>query len=284
MFYYKRIVYHVQHFNDTCRTDIAFCNSGIERITSQIVKSVHVQLTGYQLMKKILSILTFEDRNGKIQLPVEVIVYLLHHHQRDLFMGDSKYEEIAEVYDETQPGDEVPYDYLYLSVNLEPNEDTDYGEYQYKASLTEFYYDENGYCIALAECDEDEHCYVVAKTQSTVPANTLEFVSVTDGDNTIVAQYNRPLNTNNSDKDVEDVSSCTTAREVGTDVTEDPNVVHIFDQLPYGNGVEIPKNSFEPGDLYIITTVKTWSDEANDNVDIVTTCSEKIVIPGTPEE
>lgn len=40
-------------------------------------------------MEEVLGILTLEDGDGKVQLTVETVIDLLHHHQRDFLMGDT---------------------------------------------------------------------------------------------------------------------------------------------------------------------------------------------------
>ena len=86
MFYYKRIVYHIEHLDDTSRTNVTFRHSCIERITTKIVEPVHIELTGDQLVQEVLRVLTLEDRNSQVQLPVEMTVDFFHHQQRDLLM------------------------------------------------------------------------------------------------------------------------------------------------------------------------------------------------------
>ena len=41
---------HIQHFDDASRSNVAFSDACEERIATQIIQTVHVELTGYQLM------------------------------------------------------------------------------------------------------------------------------------------------------------------------------------------------------------------------------------------
>ena len=86
MIYNQRVIYHVEHLNDSGRADIPFCHPRIERVTSQIVKTVHIELTGNQLVQEVLWIFSFEDGDGQVQLSVEVLIDLLHHQQGDIFV------------------------------------------------------------------------------------------------------------------------------------------------------------------------------------------------------
>ena len=81
LFHHQGIVYDVEHLDDTSRTDISFCHTRIEGVAPQIVETVHIQLARYELVEEVLRVLALEDGNGQVQLPVEVAVDFLHHHQ-----------------------------------------------------------------------------------------------------------------------------------------------------------------------------------------------------------
>ena len=53
-------------------------------------------LTGDELVEEALGVLVLEDGDGHAQLVVQVVVDLLHHHQRDVFMGDAMDEGVLQ--------------------------------------------------------------------------------------------------------------------------------------------------------------------------------------------
>ena len=75
------IIHHIEHLDDACRTDITLSDARIERVAPQVVETVHIQLAGDELVEEVLRIVALEDRDGQIQLSVQVAVDLFHHHQ-----------------------------------------------------------------------------------------------------------------------------------------------------------------------------------------------------------
>ena len=61
MLYNEGIVYDIEHLDDSCRADVSFCDASEERVASQIVQTVHVELAGDELMEKALGVLVLEN-------------------------------------------------------------------------------------------------------------------------------------------------------------------------------------------------------------------------------
>ena len=78
-FYDKRIVHNIQHLDDSCRPDVPFCHAREKTVTSQIVKSVHIELAGDELMEERLGVVVLEDADGEVQCPVHLLVDTVHH-------------------------------------------------------------------------------------------------------------------------------------------------------------------------------------------------------------
>ena len=92
----QRIIMYVEHLYYTGRADISFRNPCIETVATEIVKSVHIELTAYELMEKLLRIFVLENLYGKIQTSAELLIHALHEKQRNLFMVDTCYKRILQ--------------------------------------------------------------------------------------------------------------------------------------------------------------------------------------------
>ena len=93
---YQSVVGHIEHLDNARTTDVALCNACIERVSTQIVQSVHVQLTGYQLVEYFVRVFVLEDAYRQIQLTFHVAVDLFHHQQRDVLVRDSVYQRVLQ--------------------------------------------------------------------------------------------------------------------------------------------------------------------------------------------
>ena len=93
---HQLVVGHIQHLDDACRTDVSFCNAGIEGVATKIVQAVHVQLTGNQLMEYFVGIFVLENGDGQIQLVFQIVVYLFHHHQGYVLMGNAVNQRVLQ--------------------------------------------------------------------------------------------------------------------------------------------------------------------------------------------
>jgi len=85
----EAVVRHVEHFDDSCRTDIPFRYAGVETVASKIIEPVHIQLPAYKLMQETFRIFVLEDLNGKAELPVHLLVHPFHEYKGDFFVRNS---------------------------------------------------------------------------------------------------------------------------------------------------------------------------------------------------
>ena len=44
------VIRYIKHFDNSGGTDVSFCHACIKAVTAKIIKSVHIQLTAYELM------------------------------------------------------------------------------------------------------------------------------------------------------------------------------------------------------------------------------------------
>ena len=93
-FNYETVVGHIKHLDDAGRTDIPFCNTGIETVTTKIIEAVHIQLTTDELMQKPFRIFVLKDLYGKTKLPVHFFIHSFHQHKGDFFVRNSLYNRI----------------------------------------------------------------------------------------------------------------------------------------------------------------------------------------------
>ncbi len=46
----ESVIRYIKHFDNSGGTDVSFCHACIKAVTAKIIKSVHIQLTAYELM------------------------------------------------------------------------------------------------------------------------------------------------------------------------------------------------------------------------------------------
>ena len=90
------VIGHIKHLDDTGRTDVPLCDTGIETVTSQIVQTVHVELPTDELVKETFGIFVFEYLDGKAELPVHFFVHAFHKHEGNLFVRYILHDSIFE--------------------------------------------------------------------------------------------------------------------------------------------------------------------------------------------
>ena len=118
MFDHQCIVDNVEHLDDACRSYVALGDASEERVASQIVQAVHVELTGDELMEEVLGILILEDADGERELSAEVMVHLFHHHQRDVFVRDAADKRVFQYMRERPVSDVVHQDGSFNSLGF----------------------------------------------------------------------------------------------------------------------------------------------------------------------
>ena len=90
----QTVIRYIKHFDDSGRADVTFRYACIKAVAAKIIKSVHIQLTAYELMQKAFRVFVLEDLNGKTQLAVHLFIHLFHQHERNLFVRDSFYNRV----------------------------------------------------------------------------------------------------------------------------------------------------------------------------------------------
>lgn len=90
----QTVIRYIKHFDDSGRADVTFRYACIKAVAAKIIKSVHIQLTAYELMQKAFRVFVLEDLNGKTQLAVHLFVHPFHQHKRNLFVRDSFYNRV----------------------------------------------------------------------------------------------------------------------------------------------------------------------------------------------
>ena len=118
LLYDEAVVNHVEHLDDACRSDVALGNSCEERVASQVVETVHIELAGDELMQESLGVVVLEDSDGHSQPVVQVVIDALHHHQRNVLVRDAVNERILEDVRERSVPDVVHEDSRLHSLRL----------------------------------------------------------------------------------------------------------------------------------------------------------------------
>ena len=72
------VIAHVQHFNDTFRTDNPFGHTRKKTVSGQIVQPVNIQLAGNQLVQKPFWIHVLKNPDGQGQTPFILTVQRIH--------------------------------------------------------------------------------------------------------------------------------------------------------------------------------------------------------------
>ena len=95
-FDHEVVVFHVEHLDDACGTDVAFAHAGVEAVAPQVVESVHVQLPADELVEEAFRVFVLEDADGEGGLSVRLLVDAFHQHQGDVFVRHAAHDGVFE--------------------------------------------------------------------------------------------------------------------------------------------------------------------------------------------
>ena len=104
------IVYHIEHLDDTSRTDIAFHHAGKETVATKIIQAIYIQLTGNELMQKSLGILVGKNLDGDVQFALEFLVESFHQAKRNFFVRNTFKQRMFQYVREGSVADIVQHD------------------------------------------------------------------------------------------------------------------------------------------------------------------------------
>ena len=88
------VFFHIEHLDDACRADVAFCYAGIETVAAKVVHAVHVELSADQLVQELLGVFVLEYLDGKCELSVHFFVDTLHQHEGDILVRYALYDGV----------------------------------------------------------------------------------------------------------------------------------------------------------------------------------------------
>ena len=98
--YHEVVVLDTEHLDDACRADVAFGDTGVEAVATQVVETVHIELAAHELVQEAFLILVLIDAYGKVEAATELIIDLLHEHKRYLLVvytrGDGILQHMGE--------------------------------------------------------------------------------------------------------------------------------------------------------------------------------------------
>ena len=86
--HHKAVVNDVEHLDDARRPDVAFGHACVERVTAQVIEAVNIELARNELVEEAFVVFVLENQDGQCKPAVHVLIDAVHHHERNLFMGD----------------------------------------------------------------------------------------------------------------------------------------------------------------------------------------------------
>src|SRR3712207_9264537 len=63
----QMVVCHIEHLDDTRRTDIPFGDSRVETVAAEIIEPVHVELSADELVQEAFGVFVLKNLNGETE-------------------------------------------------------------------------------------------------------------------------------------------------------------------------------------------------------------------------
>src|SRR5690554_4172469 len=86
------IINHIKHLNNAIEANHPFGNPGKKTVPVEVIHTIGIKLTRYQLMQKSFRVFVVENSLGHSESASKMPVKLVHQHDRNQLMGNALYQ------------------------------------------------------------------------------------------------------------------------------------------------------------------------------------------------